>query len=557
MIMDDPSKLLSNLGRMMGGKSAQEVHVKNNQTAQSTDTLPVDSEHRPKNKNDRNRVKQVTGLPGQFIEAIENLMGSRRFDDALVYCMRVSVQYPSSPYIWKVIGSLFATKKKINESISAFLRAYEINPKDPELNNNLGIVYKLAGNPAKAVDYLSKAILLRDGYSEAYFNLGILHADLGRLEIAKENLEQAIKSDPMSAIGFYTLALVLRDLEQYQESIASLDRAINLNPKYASAYWKKSHLLLLLGDYPNGFELYEWRRTQKEGQKFGRYLSPQWERGRSARGRTVLVHAEQGLGDTIQFARFLTSLATHGAEVIVHSPRPLMRLLSRISGVKQVIDQESPPPLTDLQCPIMSLPFLLNETFESMPGAAGYLDPEPVEVLNWRRRFSNIKHIKVGIVWNGGFRPEEPDTWTTNDQRNIPLNLFVDKIDCEGVYFVSLQKGEPAESEIKEKAGKMWRKGGFTHLGEELRDFSDTAAVLKNLDLLISVDTSVAHLAGALGVPVWLLNRKNTCWRWQLNRIDCPWYQSVKIYRQSRIGQWNDVLDSVSHDLRLITNSSK
>jgi hypothetical protein len=208
---------------------------------------------------------------------------------------------------------------------------------------------------------------------------------------------------------------------------------------------------------------------------------------------------------------------------------------------------------------MMSLPLALGTTLETIPfGCEAYLKPLPEDVEGWRGVLSREldhsaegdKRLRVGVVWNGGFRPDQPEVWETNERRNVPLELFAQALDIEGIDFVSLQKGDPAESEIRGREGEYWKRGRLYNYTSELSDFADTAGLIANLDLVISVDTSTAHLSAAMGKPTWILNRYDTCWRWLLDREDSPWYPAVRLYRQSAYKDWATVLDRVNNDLR-------
>jgi hypothetical protein len=329
----------------------------------------------------------------------------------------------------------------------------------------------------------------------------------------------------------------------------------------------------------------EWRWNLKHGQFPGSMESgpASWCDAESLEGKTLLLTHEQGLGDTLQFCRYAPLAAARGARVVLQVPDSLVRLLraqdwsaegTAVSGRSvEVVSTADPLPSFDLHCPLMSLPLAFGTTLETIPfGKEAYLQALPAEVERWGRwleeRLGDTSSVgsdeaparsrrpRVGLVWNGGFRADQPELWAVNERRNVPLGLFAGALDLPGIDFVSLQKGDPAESELRAREGEYWQAGRLLNAAGELNDFADTAGLIAHLDLVISVDTSTAHLAAALGKPVWILNRYDTCWRWLLEREDSPWYGSVRLYRQGADRDWRPVLERVAGDLAALTSGA-
>ena len=263
------------------------------------------------------------------------------------------------------------------------------------------------------------------------------------------------------------------------------------------------------------------------------------------------MHSEQGLGDTIQFCRYAKLVKKLGARVVLEVPKPLLDLLNGLDGVDQLIESGKLLPAFDYHCPLMSLPLAFKTHLDSVPESPRFKINQQ-KINFWKNKLgteSNFnKKPRIGLVWNGGFRPNQPEVWGVNQRRNLPLD-HLKILKNTGIEFISLQKGEPAESEFRCKISEGWDGPDIKDYAGELQDFSDTAALVLNLDLVITVDTSTAHLAASLGKPVWLLNRFDTCWRWLLDREDSPWYPSMKIYRQPSHGDWDSVMTKVRHDL--------
>jgi hypothetical protein len=341
-------------------------------------------------------------------------------------------------------------------------------------------------------------------------------------------------------------------LGRLDEAMQSFDRATDIRPDLAEAWWDKAATHLLLGDFEAGWRLFEWR-WQVPGpnglDRVVRFAEPLWTGREPLEGKTIVLYAEQGLGDTIQFVRYAELVAARGARVLLAVPKPLMRLVSALDGVDQVVDGESAAPAIDYQCPMLSLPLAFGTTLATVPARVPYLNADREESAAWRQRLPRVPGgLRIGLVWAGGHRPENPHMTAMDARRSLPLARLA-PLAQPGVEFVSLQKGERAEAELRALAAE----GGFARrildVGAELGDFATTAALIDNLDLVISVDTAVAHLAGAMGKPVWLLNRADTDWRWMLGREDSPWYPTMRIFRQTVSGDWGSVIAAVREAL--------
>ncbi len=274
------------------------------------------------------------------------------------------------------------------------------------------------------------------------------------------------------------------------------------------------------------------------------FAQPSWLGDEPLSGKTVLLHHEQGLGDTLQFCRYASLVAQAGARVVLAVPRPLAALLRGQEVVSAVIEPGAVLPAFDLHCPMMSLPLAFKTTLATIPFADRYLTADEEKRAYWDQSLGARIRPRVGLVWNGGFRANQPEAWAVNERRNMPVRHLaaLKGLDCQ---FISLQKGDPAEVEFKQLQQQGWDGPDIVNRVDELKDFSDTAALIASLDLVIAVDTSVAHLAGALGKPVWMLNRFDSCWRWLVDRQDSPWYQSMRIFNQTSPGDWDGVMRQV------------
>ncbi len=358
-------------------------------------------------------------------------------------------------------------------------------------------------------------------------NLGIALKDQGRLDEAVACFRRALQLTPNFAEAYNNLGIALKDQGKLDEAVANYSRALQLKPDYADAHWNRALVWLLQGDWQRGWPEYQWRwHTHFVPSRFPR---PVWQ-GESLRGKTILLHAEQGLGDTIQFIRYASLVKQLGATVIVGCPKTLSRLLENCPGIDRLVVQDDDLPAFDVHAPIMSLPGIFKTTVANIPAPIPYFFVQTALLESWRERLSRLDGFKIGISWQGN--PKFPG----DRFRSIPLRHYAPLAQLPGVRLISIQKGAGTEQLAEFRA-----RFAVTDFASEIGDFVDTAAVMKNLDLVITSDTAVAHLAGALGVPVWVALCSAPDWRWLLERSDCAWYPTMRLFRQKTLGDWPDV----------------
>jgi tetratricopeptide (TPR) repeat protein len=382
--------------------------------------------------------------------------------------------------------------------------------------------------PELAIAALSECLAQQPDHAAAHLNLGNAYVDMDRLAEAEDFCRRAVSLDPALAEAHASLGFVLTSLGRLDEAVAACRTAIRLRPEFAQAHWNLAVAALLAGDFAAGFREYEWRkRHDRFRSDFVNLPGPVWD-GSALGSRTLLVHAEQGFGDTIQFARYLPMLAARGARLVLACDRVLTALLSTLPGVVAVA-KDQPLPAYDYWVDQMSLPLIFGTQPDAVPGAEGYLRPCTARQAAWRSVLPDGR--KVGIAWAG-------NPFHTNDRhRSLSVAALQALLANGGTTFISLQLG-PRASE-----------GGLSPLPLPLTDYADTAALLANLDLVVTVDTSVAHLAGALGIPCWVMLPFAPDWRWQLGREDSPWYNSVRLFRQPAPGDWHSVVREVRDHL--------
>jgi hypothetical protein len=306
----------------------------------------------------------------------------------------------------------------------------------------------------------------------------------------------------------------------------------------------------MIGDLHHGWQNFEARAFIKNSPLIASYNAiPRLKNLADAKGKKILIWSEQGLGDAIQFCRYVPELLKLGADLTFVIPAALTTVMESLGGAIQLTNNCDDLSGFDFQAPLMSLPLIFNTELATIPSPTSYLKANSTKQKMWAERLGAKQILRVGLVWSGGFRPNQPEMRAVNERRNISLEMISRLQHLTNIEFYSLQKGDPAESEFQRNRSTAWPTNNLYNFVSELKDFSDTAALISNLDLVISVDTSTAHLAAALGKPTWILNRYDSCWRWLEDRCDSPWYQSVSLYRQKTPGNWDGVLDIVEKDL--------
>jgi tetratricopeptide (TPR) repeat protein len=504
-------------------------------------------------------LDRAIALKPDYAEAHYNLanvrkdMGSR--DAALEGYERALALRPDYPEAWSNRGIVLADLQRWEAAVVSYQRAISLRPGFAEAHHNHGIALCELRRWEQALVSFDRAILLKTDHAAAHASRAVaLHA-LRRLDEALASCDRSLECDPDSSAVHCNRANLLLAMHRVPEALDSYDRAVACDPNSASAYVNRALGRLLAGDYLGGWADYEWRwrdATSWVIKEARSHPQPRWRGEENLMGKTILLHCEQGYGDTLQFCRYVALLAARGAQVILEVPRALFGLLHSLDGLAAlVVHGESLPPF-DCYSPLLSLPYALRTTLADVPADVPYLAPSEAKRRLWRERVGDKGagdgHLRVGLVWSGGLRPERPELWSVNERRNVPLAAF-EGLGRPDVEFYSLQLGEPARGELTELMARGWRGQPIEDPTALIEDFADTAALIEQLDLVISVDTSTAHLAGALGVPVWILNRFDTCWRWMLGREDSPWYPTARIYRQRQPGDWQEVLYRVRRDL--------
>jgi len=501
--------------------------------------------------------KAITLAP-QYAMAYNNkgnaLQELKYFNEAIDCYNKALALGPCADGSFTGIGMVLQQVSRYEEAISFFDKAIDLNPQYVEAWTNKGIALKSLRRFEEALICFDKALALRENNADAWANKGSALNETNQYEEALICFDKALKLSPKHALTWYNKGINFAERKLFNESLHAYEQAINLRPDYADAMWNKALIDLTVGNFKNGWDLYESRWLSKNPPSRRHQDIPLLDNLDSCAGKVLLVWSEQGLGDTFQFSRYVNKLIELGVN-LVFEVQPALKVLMANQFSCPLIDFDDPMTVNvDYQVPLLSLPLLFGTELNTIPRAESYLRCDEKKSQAWKVKLSNSSNLRVGLVWSGGFRADQPDAWPINERRNIPLSKMAKLQEISGVDFFSLQKGDPAESELRLEKTKYWPAENLFNYVDELTDFSDTAALINNLDLIISVDTSTAHLAAAMGKKVWLLNRYDSCWRWMDGQEVSPWYPSLKIYNQLHPGNWDDVISRVGSDLKGLTH---
>ncbi len=454
---------------------------------------------------------------------------------------QVLQQAPNDANAWCFLGIACHDQSRYAEAMHAYETAIRIQPNFPVALNNSANTLKQMGRFDEAIARCQEALRYKPDYSTAYNNLGVTLVAMGRLEEASRTFEKALQLMPNDVVARTNLGAALVRLGRYDEGTDRSREALRINPTYAEAHKNQAIVWLLLGDFERGWPEYEWR-WKCPGSQLPSYAHPLWD-GSSLYGKTILLFSEQGLGDTIQFVRYAAVLRQQGARTAVACPKPLMQLLKSCPGIDELLEQNSETTSYDVAAPLLSVPGLLQTRRETIPASVPYLSADAGLVRHWGERLQAIPGFRVGVAWQGSAK------YHADRERSFPLNALAPVAAVPGVRLISLQKGFGAE-----QIGSLRNEFEVIDLGDNLDTssgpFMDTAAIIANLDLVITADTSIGHLAGAMAKPVWLALSLSPDWRWLLNCDDSPWYPTVRLFRQRTLGKWSDVFERMAAELR-------
>lgn len=486
--------------------------------------------------------RKAIDLMPDFAEAHNNLslvlMADGQKAEAALYHVDQSITLkPDYADAHNNRGNILQAQHRYQEALAAYDRAIALRPDFANAYNNKGNTLLKLEHLTEAIGAYRKAIALKPDYTDAYCHMGIALRDLGLLTDAHDKFKRALAVDPSCAQAYFNLAELADKTRDRKALLANLDRAIALNPEFADAYWNKSLLMLLLGDFEQGFRLYEWGWKNKLRGTGRGFNQPLWLGQEPLAGKRLLIHQEQGIGDCIHYARYVQMAVAQGAEVIIEVVPALVTLLKRLNVPCTVVKLGDRLPAFDRYVPLMSLPLAFGTTLANMPPSAPYLSAAPERLLDWSARLGPQRHPRVGLVWSGSAAHK-------NDRnRSMALKDLSPLLSLPLEFHCLQREFRASDAEILQDLPMI-----HTH-DKALNDFADTAALVALMDVVISVDTSVAHLAGAMGKAVWIMLPEAPDWRWLLERQDSPWYPSARLFRQEAEGDWPGVVQQLREAL--------
>ncbi len=488
---------------------------------------------------------QDTKLAARLLRRADILIDRQKYAQALEACRQGIAADPGLAALHRRAGAIALLLRQPQAACESLERAVSLDPYDADALCNLGVALRELGRPAEACARLAACLRLTSTLPSAWYNLGIAQADLAQWEAAVASLGRALQGAPRHAKAAGALASALLALGRADQAASCARRALAWAPDFAELHVSLGEALLSAGELAEGWREYEWRWHVAELAQAARHRDvPRWQ-GEALRGRTLLLHGEQGFGDMLQMARYVARISDAGL-VVLDVPAALARLFRSLApadgGKLLVVAQGQAVPECDLQCPLMSLPAICGTRVPAdVPNAVPYLRAEPQDVARWRERLADLPGLRVGLCWSSGSRPDLISR-IMQARKSVALAELAPLGAMEGCSLVSLQTGEAAA-----EAGAL---PALQDVSGLIGDFADTAALIACLDLVVTVDTAVAHLAGALGGEVWLLNRFDADWRWSAAQQVAPWYPTLRQFRQPRPGDWGAVVEDICRELR-------
>ena len=447
-------------------------------------------------------------------------------------------------------GLALLTLGRYSEALASFERALALAGEDFAVHFHRGVALALLERHEEALASFDRALALNPAVAQALNNRGVELGHLARPAEALADFTAAVLHQPDYTDAYANAANTLMGLARFGEALDHVARALAIDPEHAPSLWSKALIKLAQGEFEEGWPLYEARLrvTYLRPYQQRSFAVPRWSGSEPLAGKTILIHAEQGLGDTLQFCRYIPLLEARGAQVVFEVPAALMKLMRSLAMRGVLLAAGEPLPPHDCHCPLLSLPLAFRTALDTIPGGVPYVAAAPQARDEWRARLRTLSGLKIGLNWQGHVGSEK-QPWIRG--RSFALGSAAPLARLAGVSLVSLQKGPAAEQRIRVEFG-----GALAQLTDPLdtgpEAIVETAALMQALDLVVTSDTSVAHLAGALGVPVWVVLQAVPDWRWMLERADSPWYPSMRLYRQRIAGDWGEVFERLTADLEAL-----
>jgi tetratricopeptide (TPR) repeat protein len=471
-----------------------------------------------------------------FLGVVEDHTGNH--DRAIVLIEKAIEVGPDNPSCFLNLGNAQFHQRHWEAALNSYAKAIALKPDYAKAYVARANVLDKLGQSDAAIACLDAAISIDSDCVEAYYNRGFMLKRRGHLDAAIASYDQAVARAHGFAEAYLGRGDALVQKNELEGAIASFNKAISVRPDFALANWAKSLTLLLSGDFEGGWALHEWRwKIAKDDKDLRSYVKPLWLGNESLKGKTILLYGEQGLGDWIQFCRYAPLISAMGAKVVLEAPASLIELAKSLEAVDELVLAGSAVPGFDYHCPLLTLPLAVKTDLETIPNSPAYLRSDFERVSKWTDRLGSKSRTRIGVVWSGNV------THGNDQNRSIPIGSLLPCLPG-GFEYVSLQKETRESDRIALEGNSSLRR-----FDEAIEDFSDTAALCELMDVVISVDTSVAHLSAALGKETWVLLPFAPDWRWMLGRDKSPWYPTVLLFRQTRPGDWSDVFERVATEL--------
>jgi Flp pilus assembly protein TadD len=489
-----------------------------------------------------------------FFDVGTSCLRQGRYSEAAFYLRQALRFEPNDPVALNNLGTTFWLMGRNEEAEGYYRQALELKPDDYSIANNLGNTLWHRNSLDEGAVFYRRALELRPDSAETWMNLGVLLTDLGQYADATRCIEESLRLRPGSHEAYDNLGATLARQGFWDQALDCCNRALAIEPHFPEARRNRGLIWLIRGDFEHGWPEYEWRLSCKRHVGYNPD-SPRWT-GEDLRGRTILLHAEQGFGDTIQYIRFVTEVRKRNAgSVIVICQQALLRLFARIPGIDVLREEHSPVPPFHIHASLCSLPAILGATLANLPAPLAYLSADPETIAQWRTKLARAlagdmdRALKIGIVWQGNPKHRQ------DRFRSFRLKDFEPLARLPGVRLVSLQKDHGTE-QLRDLGGRfpVIDLASKSAESEDRRDFLDTASIVSQLDLVISADSAVAHLAGSLGARVWVALPSVAEWRWMIDCEDSPWYPSMRLFRQGKAGDWPGVFNRMANILRCELN---
>jgi tetratricopeptide (TPR) repeat protein len=484
-----------------------------------------------------------------FFNLGQALYYAKKYPEAL-YAYKKTIQYKNDHYrAYIQMGKVMIDVKQPHDAIEPLKQGLKLEPNNPDARLLLARVYNDKHSFDQAINVVSEGLALEPGHINLTFELGNIYNMVNRLDESLAIYQDLDRQLPNNPSIIYNIAFTYKKFGYLDKALPYYNKVLELNPDHSEALFSRGLAYLVLGDFEKGWHGYEWRYNRPSQGSLRTYPEPRWD-GSDLQGKTIFVHAEQGLGDTFQFIRYAKLIKEKNGNLIVGVQKPLVTLMKRCKHIDQVVSLDDTPPSFDVHSPMLSLPYVLKTLLDTVPCEIPYLYADEKLVADWKQKLSTDKNFKIGICWQGNDNYATPMLRATVAQKSVHPKEFAPICQVPGVSVYSLQKTTGTD-QLKDLPNGMRIITFDGDFDQSNGRFMDTAAVIKNLDLIITVDTSISHLASGLGTPTWIMLPNPADWRWMMDRTDSPWYPNItRLFKQPTPGDWKSMIAEVAVELK-------